>query len=161
AAATSPRCSTRPSWMCGQAPESPRSSARSTSCGCRAIPLRGRDELVGLDGVARLYPGLESSGERPNRPISPIDQHAGHPGRRSLVGSRAVEDDLLVSRKRPELRVEIVDVENGCALDAPGIANASGPGADVEHDRVLSVVHQAAQLLDGDSSHSEELVEPA
>jgi hypothetical protein len=75
-----------------------------------------------LDGVARLCPGVKPSGERSNPPESLVDQQAGHTGRRRLVGSGTVEDDLPVARQLIEHRVEVVDVEHGRALDTPGIA---------------------------------------
>src|SRR4051795_11013410 len=78
-----------------------------------------------------IDPGIETSGERADDSESFIDQCASHTGRGGFVGSRTVEDDLVMRGVGVEAVGDIVDRDGDGGGDDAWIALARRFGADV------------------------------
>src|SRR5262249_44374331 len=96
-------------------------------------------------------PGLEASEQRPHARDALPPQEERHPGARRLVGSIAVDDDLLVAWDFVRPRLQLLGRDAQRARDGRAVDAELQTVTRVEHDERIAGVEPVPELLGGDA----------
>src|SRR5690349_20755777 len=100
-------------------------------------------------------PGVQASGERAHVREPLCDQRASRTGRRCLVGSRTVEDDLALDRELREIVRQGFQAQVPRARDRAPVAKACSIRANVPNARWVACCETCGELVGRDSRHGE------
>src|ERR1700742_2580481 len=90
-----------------------------------------------------------------------IHQNLGDARRRGFAGTGAIKNDVSISGKILEVRIDILQGDGHGTRNPMRLQFARGRGTDIDNERTRAILDELVELGDADACHAQHLVEAA